>query len=534
MELSLTAVHSNEQTGLLRPTLRLAIPSILENAFQSAVFIVDAFMIAWVGMLELAAISIIGIFLWRLGEVSASLQAGTAAYVSRRWGEGRHDLARVGATHGMFLAFLIGITVAACAHFFAPPVLRFLAKGSEQVVPLAITYVSIVLLVFPFQQMRINLSASLRASGDTLTPSIATLLVNVLNIILNYILIFGKFGAPALGLKGAAISTALAFLAGWAFLVAMAGRGIRPRRLFEARAIPMVEGPEPALENLAAPDIAVPGTNVSLDAGSAAVDGGHCGRDGQGERVEQGEGPNSSFLLHPSSLLHDGLFRLTRAGLRPRIRGTTGRIVRTSLPTMLEEIIVSIGFFGFVRMISAFGEKALAAHSTVVRYESLSFMAGVGFAISASTLVGQSLGRGEVRTAMRAFQVTCLLAIVVMGFLGMGMCLFAEELIRLFRGDSGMMLLGVPIMILAGVQQPVIGTTMALAGGLRGSGDTLSPTISQLFGTFLVRLGLGYWLAFPMGMGVVGIYWATVVDWSLRTAILAYFVHRGKWRERVV
>ena len=61
-----------------------------------------------------------------------------------------------------------------------------------------------------FQAISLAISASLRAADKVMYPMMVTVVVNILNIIGNYVLIFGKFGAPALGVEGAAISTSIA------------------------------------------------------------------------------------------------------------------------------------------------------------------------------------------------------------------------------------------------------------------------------------------------------------------------------------
>ena len=71
---------------------------------------------------------------------------------------------------------------------------------------------------------------------------------------------------------------------------------------------------------------------------------------------------------------------------------------------------------------------------------------------------------------------------------------------------------------------------MALAGGLRGAGDTKSPVAVALLGVWLVRLPVAWALAFPAGLGLRGVWITMIVDWAVRTLVLAVAVRRGRWK----
>ena len=129
------------------------------------VFLDDALMLARVGEVELAGISLTGIFLWRLSEVVGALRSGTAAYVSRRWGEGDHARGNVAAAHGLFLSGLLGILTAV----IVIPLLSgiFVLLGGRDLLRVVVPYTVAVMLAFPFILMRVNLSASMRAAVES-------------------------------------------------------------------------------------------------------------------------------------------------------------------------------------------------------------------------------------------------------------------------------------------------------------------------------------------------------------------------------
>ncbi len=478
------------RTPLARPALRLAIPSIVENLFHSAVYSVDVLMLGMLGERELAASSLTSMFLWRTTMVVASLQYGAAAFVARRWGAGEFAQARRAATHATLLAALLGALAAAVLIPLLPRVFTLLGAPAE-VVPLATAFTTPILIVFPLVQMRTVLGATLRAAGDTLTPQLATLVVNVLNVAFNYVLIFGKLGVPAMGMPGAGIGTAGAISCGLMFLVWRSRRGVRPRRLFAPVEV------VPAEEDLRQEPVAPMPVVV------------------EGARARS------------------GVFTFSARGMRLWIDGITAPILRVTRTALLEEVLVTAGFFGFIRLIAGMGTTSLAAHSAVSAIESFSYNAGAGFAVAAGTLVGQALGRRDQQLALRAMSLSLLMAAVTMGTFGILYCVAPQWFLRWFLpsdASPAFVWLAVQLLLVAAMEQPLLGATQTLGGSLRGAGDTLSPTIAQLVGTISVRLGLGWFLGVHLGWGGVGLYLATVIDWGVRAGFLAWCVWRGRWR----
>jgi len=206
------------------------------------------------------------------------------------------------------------------------------------------------------------------------------------------------------------------------------------------------------------------------------------------------------------------------------------RILRISWPSLVEELIISCGFLIFFHFITSFGTATLAAHSIATRVESLSFMAGFGFTIAASTLVGQSLGQSNVPLARLSFQLSTRYCILLMSGIGILLIAFGGAIVNLFAwGNDAVSTVALPLLIIAAVEQPLLGAAMSMGGGLRGAGDTFSPMLSSFVGNVIVRVGVCYLLAFPMGLGIYGIYIGTVIDWMVRALILLYFYRRGRW-----
>lgn len=113
----------------------------------------------------------------------------------------------VGVSLILNLAF--GLFVSAILHYGATSLLSMMGLRPE-LMEYGVSYMKIVGAFAFFQAISLTISASLRSANKAVYPMMVTVVVNILNIIGNYSLIFGKFGMPALGVEGAAISTAFA------------------------------------------------------------------------------------------------------------------------------------------------------------------------------------------------------------------------------------------------------------------------------------------------------------------------------------
>ncbi|MGC8740869.1 MAG: MATE family efflux transporter [Candidatus Sumerlaeaceae bacterium] len=231
------------------------------------------------------------------------------------------------------------------------------------------------------------------------------------------------------------------------------------------------------------------------------------------------------------------VIHLVRAKDGPQVRlhhfWPNGKIIatiwRVSLPSFVEELMISIGFLVFFSFVTRLGTLALASHALATRLESLSFMAGIGFSIASSALVGQALGMRDVSLARRVFRTSTTLAVLVMSFVAVALVFLGRPLLGFFCREIDVVELAYALLLVAAVEQPLLGIAMTLSGGLRGAGETISPMLASFFGNLVVRIGATYALAFPFGLGIYGVVLGTIVDWLARCIILFYGYRREKW-----
>jgi len=176
------------------------------------------------------------------------------------------------------------------------------------------------------------------------------------------------------------------------------------------------------------------------------------------------------------------------------------------------------------------GTVSYAAHQVALNAESLSFMPGAGFAVAATTLMGQNLGAGRPEDAERAGRISRNLGILVMASMGLVFFLIPGPIVRIFSQDPEVVSLAVICLRLVAIAQPSLAVWMILAGGLRGAGDTRAIMKMVLVSFLGVRVVLAYVLALRLGMGLIGAWIGMVADLFLRSLLIQWRFNRGEWK----
>jgi len=176
------------------------------------------------GGLELGALAVAGMYIWILNTFLWPLSNGVQAIVSRRLGAGgeRGKPESLGSVmdHGIITALLFA-AVAFLLSFLAGPLFRTILHD-EEIIELALEYIAVLRWAFfPFG-IQIIIQRFFSSIHKPRYSMIASIISNSINIILNYIFIYGKFGLPEMGIRGAAIGTMLSYWIGFIFIMAIA------------------------------------------------------------------------------------------------------------------------------------------------------------------------------------------------------------------------------------------------------------------------------------------------------------------------
>lgn len=191
---------------IYKKALAIAWPATIEGALLSVISAADTAMVRAVDKYAIAAVSLTSQPRMILLIIAQALCVGTTALIARRRGENDRAGANSVLSQSMALITAVGILVSLVGYFLAEPILE-LAGAADETRQMAVDYFRIIASGLIFNCWSLCLCAALRAVGNTRITMVTNITANLVNVFLNYCLIGGNFGFPALGVRGAAIAT---------------------------------------------------------------------------------------------------------------------------------------------------------------------------------------------------------------------------------------------------------------------------------------------------------------------------------------
>ena len=217
-----------------RRVLRIATPVLVSQLSYTAMGVVDTMMVGRLGISELGGVGLGNMITWWFLSFFYGVLSVVNTYVAQNLGANRRKGVGVTLWHGLYLGLVFAAMITASA-FIAPMAFR-LAGADAELTRFASEYAFIRLLGGFGLALFLVSDNFYRGLGRTDVPMWAAWCQVLMNCGLNYLLIFGKFGAPQLGVEGAALGTVIAqSVVGVGLLVSIFGRGVYRRRYLLAR-----------------------------------------------------------------------------------------------------------------------------------------------------------------------------------------------------------------------------------------------------------------------------------------------------------
>ncbi len=219
---------------LYQDTFAMAWPSALENVLIALIGAMDMIMVGYLGKEAISAVGICTQPKYIVLAPILALNTATIVYVARRKGENRQKDANDYTKLAIIFSTIISVIICLSAYLFAEPVLWFAGAQSDYIY-LAKDYFQIVTLSLIPYSIGLTITSAQRGAGYAKISLVTNLTANIINIIFNALLIHGYLGFPALGVKGAAIATAIGNTV--SFVIAVISMMIKKRYLhwtFEA------------------------------------------------------------------------------------------------------------------------------------------------------------------------------------------------------------------------------------------------------------------------------------------------------------
>ncbi|HDN04754.1 MAG TPA: MATE family efflux transporter [Chloroflexi bacterium] len=191
--------------------LRLASPIILQQLIFSSLGMIDTVMIGHLGDASVAAVGVANQVFFLATLLYFGITSGAAIFTAQYWG--RKDIPRIQQILGLSLVIsLVGGAVFTLVAIGYPQAVLQIYSADPEVISLGGEYLQITALSYIFTAITYSFSVILRSINNVKLPMMTSLFALSLNSLLNFGLIFGNFGLPALGVKGAAIATVTARL----------------------------------------------------------------------------------------------------------------------------------------------------------------------------------------------------------------------------------------------------------------------------------------------------------------------------------
>jgi len=214
--------------------------------------------------------------------------------------------------------------------------------------------------------------------------------------------------------------------------------------------------------------------------------------------------------------------------------GVLLRLLRVSLTGILQFAIADVSWVGLVRIVSLFGSAALAGYTIAIRIVIFVILPSWGLSNAAATLVGQNLGAKQPERAEQSVWRTGLYNMIFLGSVGLFFIFFAEPVIRLFTSDTAVVPLAVSCLRIISYGNIGYAYGMVMLQAFNGAGDTVTPTIVNFFGFWLLELPLAYALAVPLHFQANGAYFAIVIAEAAIAAAGVLLFRGGRWKRQQI
>lgn len=455
------------ETNLEKNTLKLALPAIGEMLMQTLLGFADMAMVGSLGAGAIAAVGLSDMPMMTAMSFFAAISVGTTALVARAIGASKQDEANDVARQSLILSVIMSAIFMILGLWLATPIVRLMGAEPD-VIPVSASYLRINVWGLPFMIITMIMNGVLRGGGDTKTPMYINGVSNIVNIVGNFFLIY-----------------------------------------------------ESRIVNLNIPFI---DKNISF-----FMPGAGWGVDGAG--IATTFSRFVGFIIIAVILIKGSKF--IKIDFKKKFSlniSIIKRIFNIGIPAAIEQFLMRFGQLLFSRIVSSLGTVTFAAHRITMTAESLSFNAGFGFALAATTLVGQYLGAGKPKLAEKSGFIAVKMGAMLMAFVGVFFFIWPDYFLRLFTKDNEILSIARICLRIVAISQPFLAAVMGFSGALRGAGDTRRVLVITLTGIWGIRLVFAYIFAIILGWGLVGAWIAMSLDLIIR-GILYFFIFKGgKWK----
>ncbi len=492
---------------LSRDVVKLAAPVVLGMVVQTAMNLADTIMVGFMSdeAESVAGVAAIGVTLpmfWAVGGFLSAIAVGTQALTARRFGEERYDLSGRVLYNSLSIAVTMGITLSILGVLLAPKVFPFFNSNPE-VMKAGIPYAQARFAAVFSMVATFSYKSFFDGIGKTYVAMVASMVMNVLNLALNAVLIYGLFGFPQLGVLGAGIGTLIASYAG---LIIIATWSFGPKYLKKFNYYRKKNFNPFVIKEI---------VRLSLPGGLATV------------FVMTG------FLLFLkivglidraewlATFPRDAMIELD-ATLNTFLRsGNAGDIT-----TLMAGILPHVDHMTESTRLPLF----TAGTKVIIDLMSLSFVSAIALGTGTATLVSQNLGAGNARMAERYGWEAVKIAAYSLGIFGLLQAIFPHFFLGLFTDKQPVILAAASSMRVVALVNWMVGAGLVFMHSLFGAGNAKFVMYVEMTLHLLCLVPLAYLFGVVFGWQMEGLWLAAAIYVVSLGTILGWKFWQGKWK----
>jgi putative MATE family efflux protein len=229
--------------------------------------------------------------------------------------------------------------------------------------------------------------------------------------------------------------------------------------------------------------------------------------------------------------LKPGAMKLGRRDAYSLDPALIARIVKVGLPAFVEQLVMQGGFLMIQVIVIDLGVVQAAGYQVAINVNSFAFMPVFGLSIAVTTMVGQCLGRRDLRgAAIFAFEST-VVGVAVITIVGAANFFLSAPLASIFTSDPAVISLSGAMITLFACINPFLGVMNVSASVLRAAGDIKYVTVTALVGLWVFRLGVTLVLVKVFGLGIYGVMGGIASDFVVRSLMYGIRVGAGRWKD---
>ncbi|MDR0249025.1 MAG: MATE family efflux transporter [Oscillospiraceae bacterium] len=209
---------------------------------------------------------------------------------------------------------------------------------------------------------------------------------------------------------------------------------------------------------------------------------------------------------------------------------TLRAITRIGGSAVAEQVFLRVGFFVFALVVAKLGTFYVAAHHIAMQLLGLTFTIGDGLGAAAAALVGQNLGKKRADLALLYGKINQRLALSASALMFTLIMPLRAVFAGLFTNEPDLIALVSRLLVVMAFIQPFQTSTVTMGGSLRGAGDTKYVAFTMLITVAVMRPLTGWLLVYPLGFGLLGAWFAILLDQAARMTMLYTRFARARWR----